>query len=322
MKKTRRALLISVGILIILCLIVPFLIPITPLTDTVPPDELADPDSHFIEIDGLQIHYKIYGEGEPTIVLLHGFVSSVFAWREVLEPLSAYGTVIAFDRPGFGLTERHLLEDLDAESPYSAGYHAELTLKLVEALGFESAVLIGNSAGGSVAIDAAQRYPDRVDALVLVDAAVYYEPGPPAWAAWLLRIPQIRRIGPLLVRALAGYGRNILDIAWHDPSLITPEMWQGYIKPTNADNWDLAFWQLVLTSDPPDLEEVVLSLDLPVLVVSGDDDLVVPLEQSLRLASEIPGAELAIIEHCGHLPQEECPQAFLQAVMSFLASLP
>ena len=90
----------------------------------------------------------------------------------------------------------------------------------------------------------------------------------------------------------------------------------------SIDNWDFAFWQLVLTTDPPNLEDSISLLSIPVLVMSGDDDRVVPTEQSIRVASAIPSAELVIFDQCGHLPQEECPQAFLEAVTAFLAELP
>jgi pimeloyl-ACP methyl ester carboxylesterase len=322
MRKPIRILLLSMAGVVSLCATVPFLIPVPRLTDTLPVEDVADPDSHFIEIEDLQVHYKISGEGGPAIVLLHGFASSTFAWREIMEPLSSYGTVVAFDRTGFGLTERPLGDDWEGESPYSADAHASLTIELIEALGFDQAVLIGNSAGGSIAIDVARSHPDLISALVLVDAAVYYEPGPPSWAAWLLRTPQFNRLAPLFVRSLAKHGEVLLNFAWHDPSLVTPEIWEGYIKPTRVHDWDTAFWQLMLTSNPPHLEDVVSELTMPVLVVTGDDDRVVPTEHSIRLASEIPGAELAIIEDCGHLPQEECPEAFLLAVTAFLSILP
>lgn len=321
MKTPVRNLVISLTGVVSLCLIVPFLIPVPELKNTLPAQDIADSDSLFIEIDGLLVHYKLSGEGEPAIVLLHGFASNVSAWREVMEPLSEHGTVIAFDRTGFGFTERPPQEEWNGESPYSAEAHAELTIGLIEALGFDRAILIGNSAGGSVAIDVAHRYPDRISALVLVDAAVYYQPSPPWWIAWLLRTPQVERLAPLLVRALPSLGEILLNLAWHDPSLVTPETWEAYIKPTRVHDWDVAFWQLVLTSDPPNLEDAVANLSMPVLVVTGDDDQVVPTAQSVRLASEIPGAELVTFDQCGHLPQEECPEAFLQAVSAFLSSL-
>jgi pimeloyl-ACP methyl ester carboxylesterase len=322
MRKTICILLIVIAVLVTLCLIVPLMIPVPELEGMVAAEELADQDSQFIEIDGLQVHYKISGQGGPAIVLLHGFVSSVFEWREVIDPLSSYGTVIAFDRTGFGLTERPLQDEWEGESPYSAEAHADMTSALIEALGFDQAVLVGNSAGGSVAVDVALRYPDRVSALVLVDAAVYYEPGPPDWSLWFLRTPQLSRIGPLFLRTLPRYGEFVLNLSWHDPSLVTDDIWEGYIQPTHIHNWDAAFWQLILTTNPPRLEDHISELAVPVLVVTGDDDRVVPTEDSIRLASEIPGAELVVLDQCGHMPQEECPDAFLEAVTAFLATLP
>ncbi len=314
--------LITIACLLLLCLVGPLLIPLPSLKDTVPPRELADVDSRFIEIEGIEFHYKILGRGEPAIVLLHGFVSSVFTWREVMEPLSEYGTVIAFDRPGFGLTERPLPDQWEGENPYRAEAHADQTIALIEALGFQDAVLIGNSAGGSVALDAACRYPEAVRALVLVDAAVYLQPGPPAWTIPLLSSTQGRRLGILLARAIAKHGKPLLELALHDSSQIASEMWEGYTRPTHAVDWDTIFWELLITTDPPYLVDCLPQVSIPVLVISGDDDKVVPLQQSIRAADELPIATLAIIEQCGHLPQEECPDAFLEAVTTFLQGLP
>ena len=88
-----------------------------------------------------------------------------------------------------------------------------------------------------------------------------------------------------------------------------------------TENWDRALWELTQASQPLNLDQRLEDLGVPVLVVTGDDDRIVPTEQSLRLAGEIPGAELAVIPACGHVPQEECPTAFLTAVEDFLARL-
>ncbi len=105
-KRIIKILGIIFGIFLLLFLIVPFLIRIPILKDVVSPEQLADADSKFIQVNGLNVHYKIYGQGEPVIVLLHGFGASLFSWREVTGPLSKLGAVIAYDRPAFGLTER------------------------------------------------------------------------------------------------------------------------------------------------------------------------------------------------------------------------
>ena len=117
MKKGWKITLIIITSLIVLLLAGPFLVPVPPLKDTQPVSELADPDSQFIEINNLQVHYKKAGNGEPVFILLHGFGASTFSWREVIDPLSAIGTVIAYDRPAFGLTERPM--EWEGDNPYT-----------------------------------------------------------------------------------------------------------------------------------------------------------------------------------------------------------
>jgi pimeloyl-ACP methyl ester carboxylesterase len=153
---------------------------------------------------------------------------------------------------------------------------------------------------------------------VLVDAAIYSGGGAPRWIRPLLRTPQARRLGPLAARAIRDWGYEFGRSAWHDPSRLTPEIWEAYTRPLRAENWDRALWELTVASDYPDLPSRLGELQMPVLVVTGDDDRIVPTEQSVRLAGEIPGAELAVLPACGHVPQEECPEAFLAVVKGFL----
>jgi len=322
MKRLLRVVLILVAVLGLLLLVGPFLVPVRPLEDTVPPEQLADPDSLFIDVNGLQVHYKTAGQGEPVLVLLHGFGASVFSWRQVMAPLAQVGTVIAFDRPAFGLTDRPLPEEWNDENPYSPEAQADLTVALLDELGVEKAVLVGHSAGGTTALLTALRHPERVEALVLVDAAVYTQGSTPGWVRPLLFTPQMRRLGPLLVRSIVTWGEGMIRTAWDDPDKITLELLSGYKKPLQAENWDRALWELVLASHPLGLDAQLDEVLVPALVITGDDDRIVPTEESLRLAAELPDAELVVIPNCGHVPHEERPEQFLQSVIDFLAELP
>jgi len=105
MKKSWRILLIILAVLLLVVLVGPFLIPIPTAAGTVSPQQLADADSKFVEINGITVHYKMMGLAEPYIILLHGFGASVFSWHAVMGLLSQLGTVIAYDRLAFGLTE-------------------------------------------------------------------------------------------------------------------------------------------------------------------------------------------------------------------------
>ena len=321
MKKSRRLAFAAAGAIVAVLLIGPFLVPIPPLEDTVPAEQLADPDGRFVEVNGLKVHYKMTGAGEPTMLLLHGFGASVFSWREVMEPLGEWGSVIAFDRPAFGLTERPLSWE-DSANPYTPENQVALLLGLMDTLGVDEAILVGNSAGGTVAANAALTHPERFDALVFVDAAIYQGGGAPSWIRPLLRTPQVDRLGPLLARQIQTRGDAFLNSAWHDPDKITPEIRSGYRKPLRAEHWDRALWELTKASGQSGLSARVDELSMPVLVITGDDDRIVPTEQSVRLAQELPQAELVVIPNCGHVPHEECPEPFLSAVEAFLRNLP
>jgi pimeloyl-ACP methyl ester carboxylesterase len=316
MKPWLRGLLIALAVLLVILLVGPFLVPVPPLEGTVPPEQLADPDSRFIEVNGITVHYKMAGSGRPALVLLHGFAASTFSWREVIGPMSEWGTVVAFDRPGFGLTERPL--QWTGRSPYSPEAQPDLTVGLMDALGIERAVLVGNSAGGTVALLTALTYPERVEALVLVDPAIYVRGMTPAWLRPFLNTPQMRHLGPLLARQIQDWGVDFARSAWHNPEKLTPEIWEGYARPLRAENWDRALWEVTRASRPLGLEKRLGEVRVPVLVITGDDDRIVPTQQSVRLAGEIPGAQLVVIPECGHVPQEECPGPFLEAVEAFL----
>jgi pimeloyl-ACP methyl ester carboxylesterase len=322
MSKLMRVALILLALLVCCLLLCPLLVLIAQEGDTVPVEELAEHDSLFVDVDGLQVHYKTMGQGEPSIVLLHGFAASVFSWRKVMDPLGEMGTVVAFDRPAFGLTERPMPEEWQGESPYSPEAQTDLTVALMDGLGVERAVLVGHSAGGTIALLTALRHPERVQALVLEDAAVYERSGTPQWMQPLLRSTPMRSVGPLFVRSIVVLGEAGIRQAWHDPDKITVELISGYKKPLQAENWDRALWELVLASHPLGLQERLDEVSVPVLVITGENDRIVSAGNSERLASELPGAELVVIPDCGHVPHEECPHLFIAAVNKFLEGLP
>jgi pimeloyl-ACP methyl ester carboxylesterase len=329
----RRVGQISLLILVLLAvalLIGPFLVPAPSTAQLAAPADLAGPDSRFVDVpyagDTLTVHYEGAGSGDRNLLLLHGFAASTFSWREVLAPLGELGRTVAYDRPAFGLTERPLPEtwqgDWDSQNPYPAAAQVELTTGVMDELGMDKAVLVGNSAGGTVAMLTALAHPERIEALVLIDPAVYAGGNPVPGLRAIFNTPQMRHLGPLIAQQIQGWGLDFARSAWHDPSKITDDIWAGYLKPLQVANWDRALWELTASNAPSGLPERLHELDLPVLVITGDDDRIVPTEQSVRLAEELPNAELVVVPACGHVPHEECPQAVIDAITAFLADLP
>ena len=318
MKRIWHVLLIILAALLFVVLVGPFLIPVPAIRGTVPPKQLADADSQFVGINGIMVHYKMMGHGEPTIILLHGFGASLFSWHAVMGPLSQSGTVIAYDRPAFGLTERPMTwNGLD---PYSPEGNEALLAGLMDHFGIQKAILIGNSAGGTLSMQFALTHPERVQALILVDPAVYGNTSP-IWVSILGKTPEMQHLGPLIVRSIEKSGLDLLKTAWHDPTKITQETLDGYTEPLKADNWDRALWDFTMASHDTSLTSQLKDITMPIVVIAGDDDRIVPTANSIKLAGALPNSKLVIIRNAGHVPQEEQPVLFIQAVEEFLKNL-
>jgi pimeloyl-ACP methyl ester carboxylesterase len=317
-SKKRLGLLISAGGLFVV-LVGPLLIPVKPLKDTLPPEELGDGDSQFIEIDQQLLHVKKMGQGEPVFLLLHGFASSLYTWHAVMEPLSQIGTVIAYDRTGFGLSERPT--NWQGKNPYSSETQVELATGLLDHFKVGKAILVGNSAGGTVAMQVALDHPERVAGLILVDPAVYRGGGAPGWLKPILATPQMRRIGPLFTRQILKFNPKLLKLTWHDAELIPPEVLALYQKPFLVENWDKALWEFTIANGKHDLVGRLAEFTLPTLVITGDDDRIVPTSYSIRLAGDMPNSSLKVITNAGHVPHEEKPEQFMEAVTQYLIKL-
>jgi pimeloyl-ACP methyl ester carboxylesterase len=271
---------------------------------------------------GYELHYREAGHGETVMVLLHGFGGNIYTWRKVMEPLAEHGRVIAFDRIGTGLSAHPMPGDWMGESPYAPSMQPKFVVGLMNALGIEHAILIGNSQGGTVSLQTAVDYPKRISALVLADPAVYTAGGPPTWLGWLWATPQMRRIGPFASRQFLSPANadKLLPLVWHDPSRYTTEERAAAARFFRVRNWDRSLWEYTVANEKSVLAGQVADLNLPSLVVAGDDDRIVPTAEHVRLSKVLPNARLVVIEGCGHVPQEEKPEEFLRAVIPFLMS--
>jgi len=282
--------------------------------------ELAEPDSRFAAIAGIDIHYKFYPstnaeKDRPLILLLHGFGASTYSWREVAVPLTEYGDVLAYDRPAFGLSDRPL--KWKGTNPYSQEAQVDIAMGLMDLLGYKRAVLVGNSAGGTVALNIALEHPERVAALVLISPAVYGGGGAPGLIRPLFWLPGVNNIGPLLARRLSVDGDDFLRSAWFDESRIGPEVIPAYRAPLSIANWEKALWQLTKATKSTKLPKRVGGIDVPTLIVTGDTDRIVPTEKSVQLSSDMPGSTLVVIPRSGHVSHEETPAAFMEAFAQF-----
>jgi len=315
---------IAMLILFLLVAIVPFLIPITPLENLNSPQSLALEESQFVTIpfegtDGIDIHYladEATTEDEPTFVLLHGSLFNSFTWNEVFDFFDRRGRVIAYDQIPYGLSEKLVDGDWTDSNPYSGEAATEQLITLLDELDVEQAILVGNSYGSVLALQTALVYPDRVEALILADSAVYIQESIPAG---IINLPQVQRLG-LLFGRMIGNSESFVQQTYLDPSAIDDERMRLTLIHTEVMGWDDAMWAYLQEwgVSPIDLTEKLSAISQPVLVMTGDNDTVVPVADSERLANTLPNAEYAVLSSCGHVPQEECPGRFEDALTTWL----
>jgi pimeloyl-ACP methyl ester carboxylesterase len=316
-RKRNGWIMLGIGIAILGLFIFPAFIPVSPLDGVKPVSKLADPDSRFTNIDGEILHYKTAGKGTPVFFLLHGFGASLYSWNKVFPELAKLGTVIAYDRMGFGLTVRAMPGEWSNINPYSTAGQVKSAAGLLNALGIAKAVWIGHSAGGIAAVHAAAAYPDMVQAIILEDVPMHGG-GSPVWARFFYSIPSIDHLGPVFLRGIREWGVHVLAKAWHDTNKITQNDIEIYKKPLGMSNWDIGLWEFIKASSYDDTKEKIKMTDVPILIITGDDDRIVPTADTVSLTNMMPGACLSIIPECGHIPHEEQPGMFMDAVKDFI----
>lgn len=288
------------------------------------PDPAAGgPGGRFERVLGLDVHHEAAGPVDaPAMLLLHHFYGSTRTWRHVLAGLSDDWRAIAFDRPGFGLTERPQRSAWPHANPYTRAASARIALGLMDAHAVDRAVLVGASAGGTVALEAYAAAPERVRALVLISPAITGDVGPRAALRPVLRTRPARRLGPYAVRRRASdLTLERITRSWRDPERATPEDLAAYQAALTVEGWDRGFWEVITAEPPPDLRALLSVIDVPTLVVAGEHDTVISPRLNARTARAIPGARLEVLPDCGHTPHEERPDALLEVVTDFLDDL-
>jgi pimeloyl-ACP methyl ester carboxylesterase len=279
-------------------------------------DKLHHADrSHFVRVGNARVHYQEAGEASaPALVLIHGFLASNFIWRDVLVPLAAEGfRVIAPDLVGFGFSDK------PADGEYTIEYQARKIVGLLDELNVARATLVGSSYGGAVSAVCALDYPERVERLVLVGAVCNDR---------LKRHPVLRfvatpAVGDLLSPALLDL-RYVLRrrlVRFTAPKngdrQALRQRVAGRHLPLRAADTQRAMLQTLRRWSATRVERDAHLIKQPTLLVWGGRDPDTPLSDGELLRQLIPGARLRVFPDAGHLPQEEHPREFVEAVTEF-----
>ncbi|MBX7218613.1 MAG: alpha/beta hydrolase [Blastocatellia bacterium] len=272
--------------------------------------------SNFAVVDGVRLHFQERGaRNNETIVLLHGFASSNYTWKDCFAPLVEAGYhVIAPDLKGFGFSEK------PADNRYHIQDQAHLIIGLLDHLGVERAVFCGNSYGGGTSLACALMHPQRVRGLILVDAAFNDVPitqKPYGLSLLLARTWGLGEVGAPLLLGSKAFIRNGLRGMFHDKSAVTEERVRAYHRPLRSSNCQQAILAASRQWDLNWIESELGDVHVPTLVLWGEFDPVIPLTQGARLHLSVPNSEFIVIPECGHLPQEEQPETTAEIMIDF-----
>ena len=267
-------------------------------------------------VHGRSVSYLEAGEG-PVLLLIHGIAGEWENWREVIEPLARQHRVIAPDLPGHGASA-------PGGGDYSIGAMASGLRDLLLALGHERATVVGHSLGGGVAMQLAYQFPEMVERLVLVSSGGL---GPEV--SLVLRAAALPGADPFIY-ATAGLGQRVggtigrgLSAIGLRPSADVAEVLRGYASLTDPERRAafLATLRSVIGTGGQRVDatdRLYLAGLLPVLIVWGARDSIIPVRHGEDAHRAIPGSRLEIFEDVGHLPQLEAPGRFIAVLERFL----
>ena len=263
----------------------------------------APGDSYMPLPDGVVVHYRDQGpRGAPTLVLIHGFSASLIDWDDWTDRLDNRYRVIRLDLPGHGLTRA------------PAGYHAsidgyaDLVDDVTRRLNAPRFVLAGNSMGGGMAWVFALRHPERLDGLVLVDAAGWPRRSPQKGSPVIFKLlanPLARAVFKRIdLKPLIAQG---LRAAFVDPRLVTPALVDRYADFARAPGHRAILLTLQERSRAGVSVADLARIRVPTLVMHGEADRLIPFADGQAFAREIPGAVLIAYPGVGHVPMEQVP---------------
>jgi pimeloyl-ACP methyl ester carboxylesterase len=267
-------------------------------------------------LHGRPLTYAAGGEG-PLLLLIHGMGGTYENWSSVMEPLARRHTVVAPDLPGHG-------RSAPGAGDYSLGALAASLRDLLLTLGHERATLVGHSLGGGIAMQLAYQFPELAERLVLVSSGglgpevslvlrAAALPGSDIVIAATARTAS--RAGAIVGRALGTVGlRPTPDVA---------EVARGYASLANGDRRAafLATLRSVVSAGGQRvdaIDRIYLVEGIPVLVLWGRRDPIIPVRHGERAHEAIPGSRLEIFDGVGHLPQLEAPAKFIATLERFI----
>lgn len=276
-------------------------------------EKYAQSPSEFISVEGMMVHYRDEGNPQDSlpIVLLHGTGASLHTFDAWTATLTSQYRVVRLDLPAFGLTGPFLHQN------YSIEKYVEFVDQFLQAKGIQQCIIGGNSLGGEIAWRYTVAHPGKVEKLILIDAAGYPQASKSVPMAFTLaKIPIVNQLATYITPRFMI--RESVENVFADKTKVTESLVDRYFALTLREGNRQAFVDRVQPRPSSDHVEMIPTIFQPCLVLWGDQDLLIPLEQAQRFHDDLPNDRLVILKDVGHVPMEESPEESVAVVLDFL----
>lgn len=278
---------------------------------------------------GWQIRYSFQrtarGSTRPPLILIHGFGAAIEHWRNNIPTLSQVHTVYALDLLGFGASRK-------VETPYRVDLWVEQVYDFWQTFVREPIVLVGNSIGSLVCLAAAARYPEMVKAIALLnlpDVSLRQE-ALPRWLAPIVNTLESAIASPVVLKALLrvlrrpAAIRRWASLAYEDETAVNDELIAILSRPAYdegaGDTFSSLFKAIRQPQFAPPATELLPQLEIPILLLWGYQDRMVPFQLARSFLELNPRLELVELNPAGHCPHDECPDRFNPLLLEWLAT--
>ena len=275
--------------------------------------------SRFAKLEpGLRVHYRDEGKQDgPVLVLIHGSNASLHTWEQWVGILGKDYRIISLDLPGHGLTGNN------PAGVYDSASYVRVVDRLLTKLNVDKAVIGGNSMGGGVSWAYALEHPEKVEALLLVDASgqPYARSGKTPLGFRLMRMPVIKEAARFIAprSIFESSVKTSMSVQSEIDDKLIDRYWELNRYPGNRN----ATMQRFSSSKSmvPGTKERLSTIKVPVLILWGAEDNLIPVTAAKWFAEAMPQAKLIIYPNVGHIPMEEIPQKSANDVKIWLDGL-
>jgi pimeloyl-ACP methyl ester carboxylesterase len=269
-----------------------------------------------VRVDDLEIGYRELGAG-PPVLLIHGWPTSSFLWRDVMPAIAEHNRVVAIDLPGFGVSDKPL------GTRYDFAFFASAIDGLLDALGIDRVALAVHDLGGPVGVHWGLRNRDRMTRLALLNTLIYPELSEAVQAfVTACATPGLRE------RLTGEQGlEEAMRLGLADPSSLSEATLSAVLEPFGSSDARRALADAGIGLQPEGFTEIARelpSLDVPVRIVYGTEDRILPdvAQTMARVAADLPQAVVTALPGCGHFLQEEAAGEVGALLATFFAAEP